>query len=527
MEQVFPYPTPYVLASLSKISSFEEQLHDILEDGRDYQTQQKIYYDAGEQAQFRGPEVVRCKPSLTTPTKWFQTSCQQLAILVHGFTACPAVWNYMQLHLKEKGFCVLQPTLPGHGYKPQTSQEYESVTISIDKPTWSQINGLPEGQVFSEGERHIFFTGLVVKNISCEGKCLEITDVKPGKFFQYNTFVSRFEQGENLDMILPGDVIQNVEPDVLYEHARISSQGDLYFEYPNGNEASDYWSTSRSHINIVIRRQKWKDSLEDLPTDKTWPAYIDFAEKLAKLAVAFKEERPSGTVIMAGHSLGAAMAAATMVHAAAHRPPGSDPVFDQVLMVSPSFGLNKNYGWAVKSLGTWFRTKVRNMKCEKTIRTLGVGGYCNFDARHVNAINAFGTYALCSLFKDKMRFWCGSSFKERPRIKANAPIAANTFLVKAAADPAIDTQRFRIAAAELAARLGEQHSGMCYLSADAGHSFLTDLDGTEERDFWWKDSLYEYFDNFLTAGAKLPLEPRHRYMCDLRHVDPSVEKIWH
>jgi alpha-beta hydrolase superfamily lysophospholipase len=78
----------------------------------------------------RGCEPVRIDPRAATPARG-------VALLYHGFAACPQEWFGIGERLSLQGFTVLMPVLPGHGREYRYLEEGENAAAGLpDATNW-------------------------------------------------------------------------------------------------------------------------------------------------------------------------------------------------------------------------------------------------------------------------------------------------------------------------------------------------------------------------------------------------------
>lgn len=119
------------LSSLSQASALDECMNDVCGEGKEeFSTLQAMrwglprlttdhvamwneYVAAARRAAHFGLQP-DCEPLRLEASAG--TAYKGVAVLLHGFTACPSQWNQIARMLSERGYEVLVPLLPGHGH---------------------------------------------------------------------------------------------------------------------------------------------------------------------------------------------------------------------------------------------------------------------------------------------------------------------------------------------------------------------------------------------------------------------------
>eukprot|EP00441_Pelagodinium_beii_P040899 CAMPEP_0197626616 /NCGR_PEP_ID=MMETSP1338-20131121/5496_1 /TAXON_ID=43686 ORGANISM="Pelagodinium beii, Strain RCC1491" /NCGR_SAMPLE_ID=MMETSP1338 /ASSEMBLY_ACC=CAM_ASM_000754 /LENGTH=821 /DNA_ID=CAMNT_0043197161 /DNA_START=65 /DNA_END=2527 /DNA_ORIENTATION=+ len=183
-----------------------------------------------------------CHPSSDGPA-----DSEKLAIVLHGFTACPGGFYPLTKRMVAAGFRVIRPVLPGHGRKYTKEQTKVCVTSS---------NSSAE-QVSEKCIAHFLkYTCNWAKDAGCEER--------------------------------PQGISKDAHKCCCKENLREFEAGQLPC---SGDEITS----------------EYKDDLSQFPQQPG--PYIAFAEALGQLVEQFKLEHPSGQVVVVGHSLGGVLAA--------------------------------------------------------------------------------------------------------------------------------------------------------------------------------------------------------------------------
>ena len=202
----------------------------------------------------------------------------------------------------------------------------------------------------------------------------------------------------------------------------------------------------------------WQDRSDDLPTEQDWTRYQRQARELAEVMPT------QGQRVVAGLSLGGAVAASALIQAPQH--------FDRGLIMTALLDVHSPQNKILPLLNavTGARKTDWGAGCERE-RAGGRGGYCQFRMQHLRALQIFGQKTLAEIHKIQVPLQISGVEK----------------------DPVIDNGALFQAARKV------KQSQLCLMEAGVNHSMLSPYDTPDQPKFWLP-TLFRQLDRFLITG---------------------------
>jgi pimeloyl-ACP methyl ester carboxylesterase len=238
------------------------------------------------------------------------------------------------------------------------------------------------------------------------------------------------------------------------------------------------------------------DDLSALPTTKA--PYQRFAYEIAELAKAWRRDHPETEVVLAGHSLGGAVAAKAAVD--------SPRVFNRVLLLNPMF--KPVYAWAIHGLplpNFRFNMDPPGVSAGTCVRERygGPPGYCSAEFKHVVAAAQFADSFFCH------EWHLGCNHKKTGKEPSHDVLgAAHLRIVSSHRDEAIDNTRIVKFAKfvdyssnhRTSTRAATTGESLCWLPDEMGHNYLHPVGRVE----WWYPPMMDFISEYLAYGTWSP-----------------------